>query len=84
MAKDDRPYLSYLLRVWRESGKQGSRWRASLESSLTGVRTSFGDLEGLFAFLRRLARDEARCDQDPGGEEKGGTADWGARYSCDR
>jgi hypothetical protein len=26
-------------------------WRASLESSLTGSRTGFSDLEALFAFL---------------------------------
>jgi hypothetical protein len=43
-------YLSYLLRVWRES-EQGA-WRASLESVTTGERHGFPNLLSLFAFLQ--------------------------------
>ena len=59
-------YLSYLLRLWRESddgkphredaesGHAGGKvvWRASLESVCTGERRSFASLEELFDFLR--------------------------------
>jgi hypothetical protein len=74
-------YCSYLLRLWRENDNEmlhqvdeapahtASRpiWLASLESSLTGKRQGFANLEDLFAFLRRqtgtgsgLESEEAR------------------------
>ncbi|MCI0474982.1 MAG: hypothetical protein L0Y55_01930 [Anaerolineales bacterium] len=45
-------YESYLLRLWqiRQNGK--TIWRASLESTRTGVRENFADLKQAFAFLR--------------------------------
>jgi hypothetical protein len=47
------PYLSYLLRLWPIKSGGKMVWRASLESSLTGSRTGFSDLEALFAFLEQ-------------------------------
>ena len=53
-------YLSYLLRLWRttgreelQSGGEKAVWRASLESSLTHEIEGFRTLDELFAFLRR-------------------------------
>jgi hypothetical protein len=52
-----RRYLSYLLRLWQESGGPtdcgGHRplWRASLERPQEGERLGFASLEDLFAFL---------------------------------
>ena len=53
-------YVSYLLRMWRESGAgepsdKGKRpaWRASVVSTLTGRRRGFANLDELFDFLRR-------------------------------
>jgi len=63
MAKGQPVYLSYLLRLWRVSGDQGSHrveertiWRASLESSRIGGRKIFANLSDLFAFLREQTR----------------------------
>jgi 3-hydroxyisobutyrate dehydrogenase/glyoxylate/succinic semialdehyde reductase len=45
-------YISYLLRLWQESGKEGELiWRASLESPHTGKQFGFANLEQLFEFL---------------------------------
>lgn len=59
MAADDgehTDYLSYLLRLWRVDEASGGRgcavWRASLESTHTGERKGFADLEELCGFLR--------------------------------
>jgi hypothetical protein len=49
-------YLSYLLRLWRVS-ERGGVWRASLEDPGTGVRTSFANLEALFAFLQKCTQE---------------------------
>jgi hypothetical protein len=52
-----RRYLSYLLRLWQESGGSsdplGNRplWRASLERPQAGERLGFASLADLFAFL---------------------------------
>lgn len=48
---DEPQYLSYLLRLWPVKIGGTTVWRASLESSLTGGRTGFSDLEALFSFL---------------------------------
>jgi hypothetical protein len=48
-------YLSYLLRLWQESGpsQEGDAplWRASLERPQSDVREAFASLADLFAFL---------------------------------
>ena len=53
-------YLSFLLRMWRDSddGTPSPRdqlWRASLQSPLTGDLVGFASLEDLFDFLREQA-----------------------------
>jgi hypothetical protein len=52
-SQEQRDYLSYLLRLWRESDGDASVWRASLRSSRTRERVGFGSLEELFQFLRK-------------------------------
>ncbi len=47
------PYVSYLLRLWQETGGATTHWRASLQDAQTGQRVGFADLENLFSFLRR-------------------------------
>jgi hypothetical protein len=48
-----RRYLSYLLRLWRESGGNPPLCRASLESPQTGERRGFASLADLFTFLEK-------------------------------
>ena len=43
--------LFYILRLWQAEGQQGSDWRASLESPVTGQRIGFASLELLFGYL---------------------------------
>ncbi len=43
-------YLSYLLRLWRDS--ETGPWRASLESTGHAEIKTFPSLEALFAFLK--------------------------------
>ena len=45
-------YLSYLLRLWRDSGDTAI-WRASVQSPHTGERIHFASIEELLAYLRR-------------------------------
>lgn len=52
-SQEQRDYLSYLLRLWRESDEESPVWRASLKSSRTGEKVGFGSLDELFAFLQR-------------------------------
>ncbi len=49
---EKRDYVSYLLRLWRDSARKGV-WRASLEGPHTGECIGFASLEALFAFLRQ-------------------------------
>ncbi len=65
MAREQPDYVSYLLRLWRESGDGGvyrgdekAVWRASVESSLSGERVGFANLEELFEFLRRQTSEQ--------------------------
>ena len=44
-------YHVYLLRLWREEGKEGSEWRASLQTVGSDERHSFARLENLYTFL---------------------------------
>ena len=54
-----RRYLSYLLRLWQESGGSSDPlgdvpvWRASLESPQSDERQGFAGLDELVAFLRK-------------------------------
>jgi hypothetical protein len=51
MNRNDRPYTSYLLRLWQIQGDQGPVWRASLENPQTGERQGFATMQDLFTFL---------------------------------
>lgn len=49
---------SFLLRLWQVKMNGDHVWRASLESSQTGEKWGFADLDALFNFLcRRTALD---------------------------
>jgi hypothetical protein len=53
---EKRRYLSYLLRLWQDSGgdlpgDEPAPWRASLEIPQSGDRLGFASLADLFAFL---------------------------------
>jgi len=51
-----RRYEAYLLRLW-ESDQAGELvWRASLESTDTGERRGFADLDSLFAYLTTVSQ----------------------------
>ena len=53
MDDDQHCHLSYLLRVWAVDQNGSPIWRASLESSRTGERLGFRNLDALFTFLRQ-------------------------------
>ncbi len=58
MTGRERPYLSYLLRLWLvEDGRLV--WRASLEAPGRAERHGFTTLDDLVAFLRAETRDFA-------------------------
>ena len=92
MDKEQPNYFSYLLRLWREDDDEilhpvdeapdhtESRpiWLASLESSLTGKRHGFANLDSLFSFLRR----QAGMVSDPESEEAGTKGRW-LDHSCE-
>jgi hypothetical protein len=66
-----RRYESYLLRLW-ESDQAGQLiWRASLESTDTGERYGFADLDSLFAYLKTVSQtlppDDAKGPTQPFG-----------------
>ncbi len=47
------PYVSYLLRLWQETGGERGCWRASLQDPLSGGhRLGFANLDELVSFLR--------------------------------
>ena len=66
--KQQRLYLSYLLRLWRENTNELTKsdtplWRASLERPQTGERLGFASLVDLFVFL-----EEETGSDSPGTE----------------
>jgi hypothetical protein len=69
----ERRYLSYLLRMWQESGGdpssgEGLLWRASLERPQSAERQTFASLEDLFSFLEDEARSGSLDPEGPGEE----------------
>lgn len=66
MAKPQRRYHSYLLRMWQTSDEKKQIWRASLESPGSGERQGFASLEDLFDFLQAQTepRDGQNRDRD--------------------
>jgi hypothetical protein len=78
-AKRQRRYLSYLLRLWQESGGDlphgnASRgrplWRASLERPQDGERLGFASLADLFAFLESETRSGPPGSESGTGQER--------------
>lgn len=68
MSKKARPYIAYLLRLWRAPGPGPAAWRASLEDPHTGKRVGFGSLEHLVAFLQaRTGTSGGEPDDTEGG-----------------
>jgi len=71
MSKQQRPYLSYLLRLWQVGSAGEGLWRASLEDPHSGERTGFASLIDLVAFLENgtgsrssgVVRPDERCVQ---------------------
>jgi hypothetical protein len=66
--RQQRQYLSYLLRLWQASAGDPPRdpplWRASLESPQTGSRLGFASLGDLLAFLEEETRSIPPGSQD--------------------
>ena len=63
MSREQRRYVSYLLRLWQiESGGELA-WRASLESAHTGKQKGFASLDDLFEFLRNSTDQELIGDE---------------------
>ena len=52
MPETQHDYASFLLRLWHAQEHGQSIWRASLESTQTGQRQNFTDLECLITFLK--------------------------------
>ena len=65
---EHRDYISYLLRMWQDSGDEGlsrskeAAWRATLQSPSTGERVGFASLDDLFDFLKGQAGLESTAD----------------------
>jgi hypothetical protein len=51
MSEEKQRYHSFLLRLWKVRENEHTAWRASLESSHTGERWGFADLDALCVFL---------------------------------
>ena len=67
MNAKSRPYIAYLLRLWRVAGTGQAVWRASLEDPHTGERRGFGSLNELVAFLQAATEEtEASADAPQG------------------
>lgn len=56
MIREQQDYMSYLLRLWRDSKRVP--WRVSLESIATGERRLFASMEALFTFLEAHTAEE--------------------------
>ncbi len=70
-SSEKRDYVSYLLRLWRDSREEGL-WRASVEDPRTGERRGFADLEALFEHLRQSTglAEETATEQGLKGESE--------------
>jgi hypothetical protein len=72
MNKEQRGYISYLLRLWQIRSEGKPAWRASLESPHTGERRGFANLADLFTFLEEETGHAARGQTASNADEKGG------------
>jgi hypothetical protein len=69
MAKQQRHYISYLLRLWQVCSGGRLIWRASLERADTRERRGFTSLDNLFEFLRE--QTETATEMNEEAEETG-------------
>jgi len=74
MSREQRGYLSYLLRLWQIRSEGKLVWRASLESPHTGERRGFANLADLFTFLEEEIGHVARGQTASNVNEKEGDA----------
>jgi hypothetical protein len=65
MAREERHYISYLLRLWQVIVGGELVWRASLESPHTGERWGFADLANLITFLEGEMAGSTRHEMQP-------------------
>jgi hypothetical protein len=72
MSREQRGYISYLLRLWQIRSEGELIWRASLESPHTGERWGFANLADLFIFLGEETGHAARGQIASNADEKGG------------
>jgi hypothetical protein len=74
LMSQQRQYLSYLLRLWQESGGDTPRdapmWRASLERPQGGERLGFASLMDLFIFLEKETGSNPLGPQHPEEENR--------------
>lgn len=68
MSDGENPYKSFLLRQWMVKVNNHTTWRFSLESSQTGTRWGFADVEALCAFLRQSVESLLGSESNGGGE----------------
>lgn len=74
MSREQRHYISYLLRLWQIKSEGELVWRASLESPHTGERRGFANLADLFTFLEKETGHVAQGQAAPNADEEGGDA----------
>jgi hypothetical protein len=66
MTQKQPTYQSYLLRLWQVRHNGKLIWRASLQSTRTGERRNFADLQQMLGFLRdtlqpqRISRQKSK------------------------
>ena len=88
MSREERRYLSYLLRLWQVRSEGELVWRASLESAHTGERQGFANLDDLFDFLQKqtatvLDANGGQNEAERGGDESATEYDFQACLGCD-
>ena len=70
MTDEKRSYRAYMLRMWQIKVDGEYVWRVTLESSLTGERLGFANLDALFTFLRQQTGAAMDLDEGEGGPGK--------------
>ena len=56
MASDQRPYLSYLLRLWQAGNGDAPEWRIVVDDVRTQERQAFASVDQLATFLQEQMR----------------------------